>query len=63
MTEQEEFVSPCGFCRSIQINYRQFMVEFGKELIVIQFTASGQHISHTLAELLPFSFGPHDLGK
>ena len=27
ITDKESFISPCGFCR-------QFMVEFGKDLIV-----------------------------
>lgn len=39
------------------------MVEFGKDLIVIEFKASGDHKSFTLSELLPHSFGPENLGK
>ena len=55
VTDKEAVVSPCGFCR-------QFMVEFGKSLIVVQFSASGsRHVIATLDELLPLSFGPDDL--
>ncbi|KAJ3222771.1 hypothetical protein HK099_001939 [Clydaea vesicula] len=52
--DPEEFVSPCGFCR-------QFMREFGTELIVYFTTPSGKSEVHTLKELLPFSFGPENL--
>ncbi|KAI8926848.1 cytidine deaminase-like protein [Entophlyctis helioformis] len=48
-------ISPCGMCR-------QFMVEFGKDLLVLQFSADlAQVSSNRLRDLLPDSFGPEDL--
>jgi cytidine deaminase len=56
VTDRDEFISPCGFCR-------QFMVEFGKDLLVILFSSSGKYQTHKLSDLLPKSFGPDDLNK
>ncbi|KAJ3367616.1 hypothetical protein HDU91_001250 [Kappamyces sp. JEL0680] len=53
-TDKEASVGPCGFCR-------QFMVEFGKSLVVIQATASLKTEQFLLSDLLPHSFGPEDL--
>ncbi|KAJ3259947.1 hypothetical protein HK103_001457 [Boothiomyces macroporosus] len=53
-SDQNDFISPCGFCR-------QFMVEFGKKLIVLLVTAEGKVKKFTLEELLPLSFGPDNL--
>ncbi|KAI8900482.1 cytidine deaminase-like protein [Globomyces pollinis-pini] len=55
-TDNDSFVSPCGFCR-------QFMVEFGKNLLVIETKPSGEFKTFKLSELLPDSFGPEDLEK
>ena len=41
-------ISPCGACR-------QFIVEFGKDIIVI-FKHEQQVLQRTVAELLPFEF-------
>ncbi|KPM02463.1 cytidine deaminase-like protein [Sarcoptes scabiei] len=49
-----EFCAPCGQCR-------QFMSEFGCDLIVILTKPNGEHQIHSLKELLPHSFGPNDL--
>ncbi|KAJ3110083.1 hypothetical protein HDU96_006927 [Phlyctochytrium bullatum] len=55
-TDVDEFVSPCGFCR-------QFMVEFGKGLLVYLFKSDGTYKLHKLSDLIPDSFGPDDLEK
>ena len=55
VTDKEACVSPCGLCR-------QFMVEFGKNLIVVQCSNSGKMLILELGkDLLPLSFGPEDL--
>lgn len=41
----------------------RFMVEFGKDLVVIQSTVSGKLEQFDLSDLLPNSFGPEDLEK
>lgn len=47
--------SPCGTCR-------QVLAEFGTDILVIQAATDGQIKREcTVAELLPFSFGPDDL--
>ena len=45
---------PCGNCR-------QLMVEFGVDTVIVQ-EPDGSPRVHTLAELLPHSFGPSSLG-
>jgi cytidine deaminase len=45
---------PCGNCR-------QLMREFGVEHVVVQGTGGRMRI-HSLADLLPHSFGPESLG-
>ncbi|KAJ3098674.1 hypothetical protein HDU97_003791 [Phlyctochytrium planicorne] len=55
-TDVDDFISPCGFCR-------QFMVEFGKSLLVYLFKSDGTFKLYTLSELIPDSFGPDELEK
>jgi cytidine deaminase len=46
---------PCGVCR-------QYMVEFGPHLEVIAVVNKEKQVRRlTLAQLLPFSFGPHSI--
>lgn len=45
---------PCGVCR-------QFLREFGRDIMVICAKNIDQYEVHTLEELLPNSFGPEDL--
>lgn len=45
---------PCGNCR-------QLMREFGVQRVIVQ-GEGGRMRTHTLAELLPHSFGPESLG-
>jgi len=48
---------PCGACR-------QVLSEFSQEAIIIVANDSGEILHETtLADLLPHSFGPEDLGK
>ncbi|RME85047.1 MAG: cytidine deaminase [Caldilineae bacterium] len=47
--------SPCGICR-------QVMREFAPEMVVYIANANGEVRRTTVAELLPDSFGPEDLG-
>lgn len=51
-----DYATPCGFCR-------QFMVEFGKETVVILTNSKREYKMMKLKELLPLSFGPEDLSK
>ncbi len=46
--------APCGICR-------QFLAEFGLELILILVNLEGKKIETTLAEYLPGAFGPKSL--
>lgn len=46
---------PCGNCR-------QLMQEFSVDLLVVQ-DGQGSLRTHTLAEVLPYSFGPENLGQ
>ncbi|KAI8921876.1 cytidine deaminase-like protein [Powellomyces hirtus] len=55
-TDTDAFISPCGVCR-------QFMVEYGKGLLVYNFKPDGTFKKYTLQELLPDSFGPEDLDR
>jgi cytidine deaminase len=48
--------APCGACR-------QVIREFGPEALVVLVTTGGAKATHTLKELLPYDFGPKDLGK
>ncbi|OTF83747.1 cytidine deaminase-like protein, partial [Euroglyphus maynei] len=50
-----DLCAPCGNCR-------QFLVEFGKDLIVILATNNNDDYKQfTLDELLPYSFGPKNI--
>jgi len=47
----ERFFPPCGVCR-------QVMAEFcGRDFLIHMIGPDGTHETHTLAELLPYSFG------
>jgi cytidine deaminase len=46
---------PCGACRQV-IN------EFGPDATVVSFGSAGDVVAHTLPELLPGAFSPHNLG-
>ncbi len=51
----EEFCTPCGVCRQVMLEFcdrDSFIVIFGKR---------DGYEAHTLAELMPFSFGKDDL--
>ncbi|KAJ1968106.1 hypothetical protein H4R35_006518 [Dimargaris xerosporica] len=50
----DKFGTPCGICR-------QFMAEFGTDLVVILVKPNGDVQQHTLDQLLPLAFGPGDL--
>jgi cytidine deaminase len=52
----KHYCMPCGICR-------QVMREFSdpETMLVISAVSPDDHIEKTLDELLPFSFGPHDL--
>lgn len=53
--DSTDYCWPCGSCR-------QMLREFGTELIVLVANRDGAYEAHTLAELLPHSFGPETLG-
>ena len=50
----DTFVKPCGICR-------QFMIEFGPELVIICCTKKGDYELKKMKELLPEAFGPYSL--
>jgi cytidine deaminase len=51
----KDICSPCGACRQ---RIREFA---SPEALIHMFSASGEQQTNTLAELLPFSFGPQHL--
>lgn len=53
--DSEDFCWPCGACR-------QMLREFGLDLQILVANRDGEYEVHTLAELLPHSFGPDTLG-
>ncbi|KAK8785943.1 hypothetical protein V5799_007689 [Amblyomma americanum] len=53
-SNMNDFTMPCGACR-------QFMIEFGKNLVVHAVAADGRVLTKRIDELLPFSFGATDL--
>ncbi|KAK6200932.1 cytidine deaminase-like protein [Scheffersomyces amazonensis] len=55
-SDDESPISPCGICR-------QFIREFGLDIPIYMFGASGKYIKVFLKDLLPLSFGPENLGK
>ncbi|MCF6461071.1 cytidine deaminase [Clostridium sp. Cult3] len=50
-----DFTYPCGVCR-------QVIREFGKDAIIIVANSEDEYREYNLDELLPYSFGPEDLG-
>ena len=54
VTKADAPTLPCGACR-------QVISEFGPDADVFSFTADGLSLQRALKELLPESFGPHDL--
>lgn len=51
-----KYTYPCGVCR-------QVIREFGKDALIIVANTEEDYKEYTLDELLPYSFGPEDLGK
>jgi cytidine deaminase len=56
-TGASKVVGPCGACRQV---IREFAK---KDTLVLLVTTGGERATHTLSALLPFDFGPQDLGK
>lgn len=52
----EDYCWPCGTCR-------QVLNEFAPNITVLAANGKGEFVSITLGELLPNSFGPHNLKK
>ncbi|HBF39036.1 MAG TPA: cytidine deaminase [Firmicutes bacterium] len=55
-TDGQEPGAPCGICR-------QFLAEFGLDLILILVNLNGKKVETTLAQYLPGAFGPKNLGN
>jgi cytidine deaminase len=55
-TEAGEPTPPCGACR-------QVLWEFGPGSVVIAETPAGERVVWALEDLLPYAFGPRDLGR
>ena len=53
---KDKFLAPCGACR-------QFLVEFGADMIVILTTPDMKYETTTAAELLPRHFASDDLDR
>uniref|UniRef100_A0A224YML3 Cytidine deaminase n=1 Tax=Rhipicephalus zambeziensis TaxID=60191 RepID=A0A224YML3_9ACAR len=53
-SNMNDLTMPCGACR-------QFIIEFGKSIVVYAAAADGRVLTKTADELLPFSFGASDL--
>jgi cytidine deaminase len=53
-TDGKEPAAPCGICR-------QFLVEFGPDLVLIMVNLEGKQIETTLAQYLPGAFGPKSM--
>jgi len=56
VSDAEAPVAPCGFCR-------QFMAEFGTDLVVTSVGAAGATREWTLAQLLPNAFTGADFAE
>ena len=54
ITDLKEPATPCGICR-------QFIREFGLDIVVYCFGMDGTTLIKTLEEFLPHSFGPEHL--
>jgi cytidine deaminase len=55
-TDAPKPTAPCGACR-------QVIREFGPDALVLLVTKKGEKATHRLRDLLPFDFGPEDLGR
>jgi cytidine deaminase len=55
-TPTESPSTPCGACR-------QVLREFGPEAIIVCVGTGSEILETSLAELLPYAFGPHDLNQ
>ena len=55
-TDGQEPGAPCGICR-------QFLAEFGLDLILILVNLNGKKVETTLAQYLPGAFGPKNLNN
>ncbi|ORZ34049.1 cytidine deaminase-like protein [Catenaria anguillulae PL171] len=55
-SDLDTIISPCGICR-------QYMREFGTQTLVIMTKANGESQTTTVGDILPFSFGPEELGQ
>lgn len=53
--DADEFGAPCGACR-------QVIREFGTEIDVVMATVSGNYKVLKIKDLVPYSFGPDNLG-
>lgn len=53
--DAEEYGAPCGACR-------QVIREFGIDIDVIMATVKGKYEIMKIKDLLPYSFGPENLG-
>ncbi|KAL1421385.1 hypothetical protein MTO96_000467 [Rhipicephalus appendiculatus] len=53
-SNMNDLTMPCGACR-------QFILEFGKSIVVYAAAADGRVLTKTADELLPLSFGASDL--
>ena len=53
-TDSEDCTTPCGSCR-------QFIREFGRNVVIVCSNVHGQFKVYTMDELLPDSFGPEKL--
>lgn len=57
ISDQKDPISPCGICR-------QFIREFGTDVMIYMVSSDGKEVVvKTLEELLPMSFGPENLEK
>src|SRR4051812_39043018 len=55
-TDAPSPTAPCGACR-------QVLREFARDAVIFLITKDGATATHRLKDLLPFDFGPQDLGK
>ncbi|KAJ1499118.1 hypothetical protein HMI54_012088 [Coelomomyces lativittatus] len=53
---KDEYCTPCGICR-------QFISEFGLDIMIVLTASNLQHKLVPIKELLPYAFGPSDLDK
>ncbi|KAL3228145.1 hypothetical protein MRX96_004059 [Rhipicephalus microplus] len=53
-SNMNDLTMPCGACR-------QFIIEFGKDIVIYAAAADGRVLTKRADELLPLSFGASDL--